>query len=246
MASPEHLTRLSHLTRFYGLLSHLTERIGGPHLLSELRGYRELPPRGVYFFFEPTEVRSDSGTGLRVVRVGTHALVQQSRSTLKQRLNQHRGTVSGGGNHRGSIFRLLVGQALISRGDVPPCHSWGVKSDPRKAAEALQMERRSLLGQEANVEVAVSRYIAAMPIVWLDVDDEPGRNSERGYIERNAIALLSNRGSAPMDEASSDWLGRSSNRRSVADSGLWNQRHVDDGYEPQFLNRLEARITNTG
>ena len=71
------------------------------------------PRRGVYFFFEPGESRSLSGTGSRIVRLGTHALANGSRSTLWQRLSQHRGNAKGdGGNHRGSIFRLLVGVAL--------------------------------------------------------------------------------------------------------------------------------------
>ena len=66
----------------------------------------------------------------RVVRIGTHALAAcGSRSTLRQRLGQHRGGASGRGNHRGSIFRLLVGQALLTRGGLPPCPSWGVKGD---------------------------------------------------------------------------------------------------------------------
>jgi hypothetical protein len=32
------------------------------------------PRRGVYFFFENGEMRSETGTGPRVVRVGTHAM----------------------------------------------------------------------------------------------------------------------------------------------------------------------------
>jgi hypothetical protein len=81
----------------------------------------------VYFFFEPGEVRRDSGEDLRLVRVGTHGLAVGSKSTFRQRLGQHRGHGSGGGNHRGSIFRLLVGQALTARGDIPGAASWGVK-----------------------------------------------------------------------------------------------------------------------
>ena len=76
----------------------------------------EWPARGVYFFFEDGEARSTSGTGPRVVRIGTHALTAKSSTTLWNRLAQHRGVVgTGGGNHRGSIFRLLVGEALLRR-----------------------------------------------------------------------------------------------------------------------------------
>ena len=63
---------------------------------------------------EDGECRSDSGDGLRVVRVGTHALTSSSRTTLWKRLSQHKGQkASGGGNHRGSIFRLLVGSTVL-------------------------------------------------------------------------------------------------------------------------------------
>jgi hypothetical protein len=38
--------------------------------------------------------------------------------------------------------------------------------------------------------------------LWLSVDDEPGPQSLRGCIERNAIALLSNYGKLPIDPPS--------------------------------------------
>ena len=78
------------------------------------------PPRGVYFFHESGEARSGTGGGPRVVRVGTHGLKSGSGSTLWDRLSQHRGSSrSGRGNHRGSIFRLIVGIALAKRNDIP-------------------------------------------------------------------------------------------------------------------------------
>jgi hypothetical protein len=115
-------------------------------------------------------------------------------------------------NHRGSIFRLLVGQAFLAQGDLPSCPSWGVKSDAAKACEALGIDRQTLTAAEAPVEQAVSSYISAMPFLWLDVDDEPGPGSQRGYIEGNAIALLSNHARAALDPASPGWLGHSSDR----------------------------------
>jgi hypothetical protein len=73
------------------------------------------PGRGVYFFFEDHEFREDGST-LRVVRVGTHAVSANSRTTLWNRLHTHRGASSGGGNHRGSIFRKRVGETLLQVG----------------------------------------------------------------------------------------------------------------------------------
>ena len=66
---------------------------------------------------EDGEIRSDSGTGPRIVRVGTHALTEGSGTKLWSRLSPHGGQPkSGGGNHRGSIFRLIVGTAIMARG----------------------------------------------------------------------------------------------------------------------------------
>ena len=104
------------LVTFYEILDKLEKNIGGTRKLADSSGRLIWPKRGVYFFREPAEDRADSGTGSRIVRVGTHALKSQSSAELWTRLSQHKGqTTTGGGNHRGSIFRLLVGAALIRR-----------------------------------------------------------------------------------------------------------------------------------
>jgi hypothetical protein len=93
------MSRLADLVRFYSLLDRLEQRVGGKRTLADLWSFRDWPKRGVYLFFEPSEARRHSGEGPRVVRVGTHALADGSHSTLRQRLGQHRGRLSGGGNH---------------------------------------------------------------------------------------------------------------------------------------------------
>jgi hypothetical protein len=190
----------------------------------------------VYFFMEDGEVRSDSGTGPRIVRVGTHALMEGSGTKLWRRLSQHRGQQkTGGGNHRGSIFRLIVGTAVMARNghDLP---SWGhgrnAPADVRAGESALECE--------------VSKVICAMPFLWLAIDDEPGAESLRGYIERNAIALLSNFDKEPLDPPSTGWLGHSCNRELVRKSGLWNQNHVDEAYDPAFLGRFDRFVSEMG
>ncbi len=108
--------RLADTARFYELLADLEARLGGARVLADCSGRMNWPERGVYFFFEPGEARASAEGRRRVARVGTHALIAKSQSTLWRRLSQHRGVAStGGGNHRGSIFRLLVGIALAHR-----------------------------------------------------------------------------------------------------------------------------------
>ena len=92
------------------------------------------------------------------------------------------------------------------------------------------------------MEKEVCAVIGDMPFLWLAVDDEPGPDSLRGYIERNAIALLSNCGKEPIDPPSPQWLGRYSDRERVRQSGLWNNNHVYDEYTPAFLDTMQQLI----
>jgi hypothetical protein len=228
--------RRDDLSRFYSITDRLEQKIGGAPTLADCSGRMVWPQRGVYFFREGGESRSDTGDGPRIVRVGTHALKSGSGTKLWTRLSQHKGqSGTGGGNHRGSIFRLLVGTALIARHghDFP---TWDVgntaKADVRKGELALEQE--------------VSRTIGSMPFIWLAIGDEAGPESLRGYIERNAIALLSNYEKPALDAPSENWLGRHCDRELVRQSGIWNQNHVDENYEPAFLDRFDQLVTATG
>ena len=229
--------RLSDVRRFYDLLGTLEGKLGGMRTLGSSSGRLGWPQRGVYFFFEGGEARSDSGEGARVVRIGTHALNDGSGTTLWGRLRGHRGSSrSGGGNHRGSIFRLIVGTALMARdGDI--CPTWHNRraNAPREIRDA-----------EQSMEARVSEVIGAMPFLWLPVEDEAGPQSERGLIERGTIALLSNWNRDPIDPPSPDWLGRHCNRPRVRASGLWNSNHVDESYDPAFLDCFERLVDKAG
>lgn len=80
-----------------------------------------------------------------------------------------------------------------------------------------------------------------MPVLWLEVDDEPSPDSDRAYLERNLIALLSGP-SGPLDLPSTNWLGRWSSREAIAFSGLWNVNHVYEEYDPLALDVFEKYI----
>jgi hypothetical protein len=132
--------RREHLVRFYALLDDLERRIGGQRALGDCSGRMDWPRRGVYFFREAGELRSDTGHGPRIVRVGTHALTSGSSTKLWTRLSQHLGkSNTGGGNHRGSIFRLIVGTALMARDDVTVA-TWG-----RQRGDARHCDRRRFI-----------------------------------------------------------------------------------------------------
>ena len=99
---------------------------------------------------------------------------------------------------------------------------------------------------ETFVEQSVSRFIGEMPFLWLAVDDEPGPASLRGYIERYTIALLGNYQKPPLDPQSANWLGRNSDRERVRASGLWNSNHVEEHYDPAFLDVLHQLVSKHG
>lgn len=230
---------LADLNRFYKALGKLdaSHQQGLP--LRAYSGASRIPVRGVYFFREPGEQISICANFPRVVRVGTHAISANSKSTLWQRFRAHLGTRIGGGNHRGSIFRLHVGAALLARDqvDIP---TWGLGSS---APSALR-ESQAAQAMESAWEQKVSEYIGAMTVLWVDVPDEPSPESIRAVIERNAIALLSNR-FAPLQPASVTWLGRQSPKDEIRRSGLWNLNYVDQGYDPRFLDLFESVVEKT-
>jgi len=77
------------------------------------------------------------------------------------------------------------------------------------------------------------------------IEDEAGPESRRGFIERNSIALLSNYNKPRLDPPSAVWLGHHCNRERVRNSGLWNSIHVDEDYDPAFLDELDRLVSET-
>jgi hypothetical protein len=216
--------------QFYSLLAELGRREEGPRRLRDCISTGPWPRHGVYFFYEDGEDRADGSR--RVVRVGTHALTATSQTTMWGRLRQHRGRLGGrnpgGGNHRASIFRAHVGTALIRSGDWPNglLQAWVSSTQPPEWAKL-----------EDQVERQVSHHIRAMPLLWLPVPNHSNGASDRGYIEKNSIALLSCRAGGT-DRPGSRWLGHHANNEKVRQSGLWNSNHVDDQYNPDYLTVL--------
>lgn len=233
MKTSESSGRFDDLIRFYSILDTLECKIGGARKLADCSGRMDWPNRGVYFFREQGECRVDTGGGPRIVRIGTHALIKEPGTRLWTRLRQHKGAPGTGvGNHRGSIFRLIVGAALISRHSYE-YPTWGTKRIPpgRPGEHSLESE--------------VSQVIANMPLLWLAIEDGAGPMSLRGYVERNAIALLSNYNRAALDSPSATWLGHQCDRERVRNSGLWNSNHVDESHDPDFLDLLDRLVSET-
>lgn len=240
------MDRRADLDRLYALLGRLGAGVGGARRLGDCTGYMDWPDRGVYLFLAPGETRASSGAR-RVTRVGTHAVSTGSSTTMWDRLKQHYGTGAGssahphGGNHRGSVYRRRVGEAFIERYALHDRYpDWGTPRIP------TDRERSEVRDEEYPLERRVSAFLRDQPFLWVDVDDEPGPGSERAFLERNLIALLSNYDRSPVDPRRSDWLGNYARSAKIRASGLWNVEHVAESYDPAFLDAFEAAVERTG
>lgn len=228
-------TRIRDVDRLYELLCRLANGVGGTRQLGKATAKSKWPTRGIYLFFDPSEYRMSSPFSQRIVRVGTHAVSVGSKTTLWHRLRTHRGAANLTGNHRGSIFRLHVGNALIARNFMNELfQNWGIGQSATKTIRYIEDEMEQL----------VSEYMGQMSVLWIDVDDIPGPDSDRAYLERNLIGLLSGPSGA-IDLASREWLGLQSPRQEISQSGLWNLNYLDYKYDPKMLDILDAYVDIT-
>jgi hypothetical protein len=193
----------------------------------------DIPDSGIYLFFDEREPRLKNLKELRIVRVGTHGVAAGSKATLRNRLRTHFGTTAGDGNHRSSIFRLHTGRSLINFQAYPDLASWG---SPAADKSALENER--------GLEQAVSKYLSDLYVVLISVPGLSEKDNDRAYLEQNLIALLSNR-CKPLDPPSCSWLGLNSAKREIRKSGLWNVNHVEQQFEPSFLEVLDYYVSVT-
>ena len=173
------------------------------------------------------------------MRVGTHAIRSGADTTLWRRLRQHQGPQRVTARRRGSIFRTLVAIAIARKENLPLPSSWRTL----EAAPTLGMDNAAVKAAEVDLECRVNSYIRMMPFLWVGVEDQPSPDSDRAYIERNAVALLGSH-STPndCDRPSGQWLGHWSDRPRVRASGLWNNTHVGEDWDPAFLRVLERWV----
>jgi hypothetical protein len=217
--------RFHDLRLIYSELNRLTTS-GAIMPLSDLLSRFTLPARGVYIFLDPDETSQFTKTH-RIVRVGTHAVSIGSKATLRTRLRTHKGTASGAGNHRSSIFRLHVGAAFLARDSSRQLPSWGSGDSAAAPATAAELD----------LESEVSQYISRLNVAIIPVDDSPSKGSMRRVIEKNLIALLTEDGII-IDKPSKDWLGNWSSRSAIRESGLWNVNDVFTRYDPKLTSLL--------
>lgn len=225
--------RLKDIEILYSIIEKLKKGLGDTQSLSSINGAEKLPQKGVYLFFEDGEYRTTKPFTKRVTRVGTHAVSEGSSSTLWNRLRTHRGGNDLKGNHRGSIFRLHVGNSLINKYNLY-FPNWGIGQN------ADQTIKRG----EIELECKVSEYIGKMQVLWLNIVDKASKYSDRAYLEKNLIAILSSF-DYKLDIASDTWLGNFNINKFIKRSGLWNVNYVDLKYDPRFFEILDFYVDVT-
>ena len=184
-----------------------------------------LPLNGIYVLFETDE---EAHGGDRIVRVGTHT----GNGQLPSRLIQH----FVNENKDRSIFRKNIGRALLTKAADPFLADWELDRTSRSARERHGSERDA--AKRRAVEAAVTTYLQThFRFVVFTVDDKDTRLD----LESRIISTVSR-----CDECrpSDRWLGLSSPKEKIRQSGLWL---VNELYKEQLtdldLQRLGTLLT---
>lgn len=192
-------------------------RKGSLSALDSLSGVSELDSAGVYFLFEPGEVRHSGEP--RVVRVG-------KTNNLRRRLQEHRG-------NNPSAFFTLIWEALMYRDKRVDFYPFS-----RKTWSAIPNPPQQ--DMRAFEQAIVKPYATLFEFTWIPIEDERLRNK----LELWATVVLSNywRQSAPIDPPNANWLGKNlptsrthpglspnllNTYNKVIKSGLWSDEFVD-------------------
>lgn len=161
-----------------------------------------LPLNGIYLLFETGE---EAHGGHRIVRVGTHTGNDQ----LPSRLVQH----FANENKDRSIFRKNIGRALLNKARDPFLAEWELDRTSRASRDRHSVEHQTAKRQA--VESDVTKYLHGhFRFVVFRVDDK----SDRLTLESRIISTVSRcEACRPSDR----WLGLSSPKEKIRQSGLW-------------------------
>jgi hypothetical protein len=186
-------------------------------------GVSGIPVNGIYVLFETGEV----GHGAhRIVRVGTHTGHNQLPSRLRQHLLVE--------NKDRSIFRKNIGRALLNRDHDPFLSLWELD----RTARIMRDQHPGIdLDRQRVIEGLVSTYIREhFSFVVIPVAEK----AERSRLESQMISTVSLcAGCRP----SAQWLGLSSPKAKIRESGLWLVNELyKEPLSSQDLERLRSGI----
>ena len=203
-------------------MEELEERVGGQHLLRDFASVISPCDKGVYFIFEPGETRCESAS-LRVVRIGTHGLRANSRSTIWTRLFEHL-MFNGRSVFRDHINAALLNRNGISREDLDHRHS-----------------------------ACITDHMGKTRFLWVRIDGDDGHIKRQRVEKNAIALLSDFHGSASDKQSSSwlgrhrvNPCDVKRNHEKLAKSGLWNVDFVGKKiYKPSFLDDLQDAVKQT-
>lgn len=182
---------------------------------------RVIPKNGIYILFEIDEQGHD---GDRIVRIGTHTGMNQLRSRLMQHFIKE--------NKDRSIFRKNIGRCLLNKANDSYLAIWEL--DSTSSEGKLKHRHLVLPDYQADIEFKVSEYMRnhfSFTVI------EMSSKEDRLYYESRIVSTVS---SCKDCRPSSTWLGLSSPKDKIRESGLWQ---VNELYKTplseQELRKLE-------
>ena len=163
---------------------------------------KEIPKNGIYILFEKGEKFNNLK---RIVRIGTHTGDNQLQSRLKQHFVKE--------NKDRSIFRKNIGRALLNAENDSFLKQWELdlttRANKEKYSEQIDFEKQQ------SIEKKVSEYIQNnFSFAVFEVLEK----EQRLRIESRIISTVSN---CTNCKPSENWLGLSSPKQKIKDSGLW-------------------------
>lgn len=191
-------------------------------------GFAHLPLRGIYFFYENSELCSHEGIKKRIVRIGTHF-----NDNFRKRIKKHydpndtylKITKDTSAPHDKSIFRNHIGRCLLNKeNDFYYISNVWKKSKTKPEKRALIRNIRNA-DKEIRVEKEVSNILRNdFSYRFIIVENE---NTRVGFnsLEATLIATVAQ---CKECNPSTSWLGNHSTEYQIRESGLWNIRHVND------------------
>jgi hypothetical protein len=161
-----------------------------------------IPQNGIYVLFENGEYGHDSD---RIVRIGTHTGNNQLRSRLMQHFIKE--------NKDRSIFRKNIGRCLLNRVNDPYLSVWELDS----TSSAGKQNNKYMVNTEHQnaIEKSVSHYMQSQfSFCVMEVLSK----EDRLYHESQIVSTVS---TCKECRPSSNWLGLSSPKDKIRESGLW-------------------------
>jgi len=196
-----------------------------------------LPMNGIYFFYEEGETNAHDGTP-GIVRVGTH-----KRDNFRSRINDHY-LLDGMDFDKNSpapkdrsIFRKNIGRALLNKMNSDYISIWDI--DFTLKTNRQRYGRKRDINLEIQIEKEITRILKKkFSFRYIQIDSQKQRMGKQG-LESRLIGTLSH---CKLCEPSKNWLGRSSPKKQIRDSGLWLIQHLNseglDSDDKNLIGRL--------